>query len=57
MGKKKDYTLFCISIGSFLLMSVSFLFMPIDFAARGMKIISLLIGVIFWVFLIPRPRA
>ena len=52
MGKKKNYMTLYTSIGSFFLMSVSFLLMPIDFAAKGQQIFNLLIGIMFWVFLI-----
>lgn len=51
MGKNKEVALLYTSIGSYFLMSVSFLLMPIDFAAKGLQIINLLIGIIFWVFL------
>lgn len=52
MGNKKGFMMLYISIGSFFLMSVSFLLMPIDFAAKGLQIFNLLIGIMFWAFLI-----
>lgn len=52
MGKKRDVVVLYLSIGSFLLMSVSFLLMPIDFAAIGLPIVDVLIGIMFWVFLL-----
>lgn len=52
MGKKREIILLYISIGCFFLMSVTFLLMPIDFTAKGMQIINLMIGIMFWVFLI-----
>lgn len=52
MGKKKEIILLYISIGCFFLMSVSFLLMPIDFATKGLQIFNLLIGIMFWVFLL-----
>lgn len=52
MGTKKAFVLLYISIGSFFLMSCSFLLMPIDFAAKGLQIVNLLIGIMFWLFLV-----
>ena len=52
MGKKKNLMLLYISIGSFFLMSVSFLLMPIDFATKGMEVLNFMIGIMFWVFLL-----
>lgn len=52
MGNKKGFMMLYISIGSFFLMSVSFLLMPIDFAAKGLQFFNLLIGIMFWAFLI-----
>ncbi len=51
MNKNKEYTFLYVSIGSFFLMSVSFLLMPIDFAIKGLQIINSLVGIMFWVFL------
>lgn len=52
MSKKKEIILLYVSIGCFFLMSVSFLLMPIDFATRGSQIFNLLIGIMFWTFLV-----
>lgn len=41
-----------ISIGSFFLMSVSFLLMPIDFAAKEMSKGSIVVGIMFWASLV-----
>lgn len=52
MDTKKEFMLLYISIGSFLLMSFSFLLMPIDFATKGLQIVNILIGIMFWLFLL-----
>ncbi len=52
MGKKQDVVLLLISIGSFFLMSCSFLLMPIDLATKELQEFNLLIGIMFWVFLL-----
>lgn len=52
MSRKRDWMMLYISIGSFFLMSVSFLLMPIDFAAKKMPEGNVLVGVMFWATLI-----
>ena len=53
MEKKKiDVILLCISIGSFLLMSLSFLIIPVDTTVERYDAMDIIPGVMFWVFLI-----
>ncbi len=52
MGKKNGLILLFVSIGSFFLMSASFLLMPIDLEAKGLQNYSSAIGIMFWVFLL-----
>lgn len=52
MEKKNGFAWLYISIISFFLMSASFLLMPIDFAKNGAKIVNILVGIMFWLFLV-----
>lgn len=51
---KVDYAWLCASIASFLLLSISFLLMPVESksATQGISIISLIAGVLFWLSII-----
>lgn len=51
MVNKKDFIWLYVSIASFLLLSISFLLMPIDSTADHIKFISILPGIMFWGFL------
>ncbi len=52
MQKKVDFIWFGISIGSFFLMSISFLLMPLDVTVAQYDAMDVIPGIIFWGFLI-----
>ena len=52
MQKKVDFIWFIISTGSFFLMSVSFLLMPLDPTVAQYDAMDVIPGLIFWLFLI-----
>ncbi|MGN1319887.1 MAG: hypothetical protein ACI4U6_02090 [Acutalibacteraceae bacterium] len=53
-GKRTDYAWLIASIISFLLLSISFLLMPIESnnATEGVSIITILSGAIFWISIV-----
>ncbi len=50
--RKQDIILLCVSIGSFFLMSLSFLLMPITIPNMQPRILNIIVGSAFWGFLI-----
>lgn len=52
MQKKVDFIWFGLSIGSFFLMSISFLLMPLDVTVDQYDAMDIIPGIIFWVFLV-----
>lgn len=50
--RKQDIILLCVSIGSFLLMALSFLVMPLKMPNIEQRILNIIIGSMFWGFLI-----
>ncbi len=50
--RKQDIILLCVSIGSFLLMALSFLVMPLKMPNIEPRILNIIIGSMFWGFLI-----
>ena len=50
--KRRNIILLCVSIGSFLLMSLSFLIMPAKISNIDSRVINVIIGSVFWGFLI-----
>ena len=52
MRNKKEFIVLYISIACFFLMSLSFLFMPIDTSTQNYKLVNALTGIFYWVFLI-----
>ena len=52
MSRKKDEAWMIISIGSFVVMSISFLLMPINMTVKRYGIIEYVPGLVFWVGLV-----
>lgn len=52
MQKKVDFIWFGLSVGSFFLMSISFLLMPLDVTVVQYDAMDIIPGIIFWVFLV-----
>ncbi len=54
MGKKKvDIIWLCVSIASFLLMSITFMFMPLDSSGEARtNLYTVVVGACFWIFLV-----
>lgn len=50
--RKQDIILLCVSLGSFFLMSLTFLIMPITIPNIEPRILNVIIGSAFWGFLI-----
>ncbi len=52
MNSRKDYIILWISIISFLLMAMSFILMPFEFTSEKLKLLNLISGIMFWLFLV-----